>query len=50
MKYKLAAGKTAKSILISGGARVAPFDIKELKGIMEYDELSRVFDLHYDYH
>ena len=38
-KYKLAAGKTAKSILISCGARLAPFDIKELRDIMEYDEL-----------
>ncbi|WP_125143696.1 VirD4-like conjugal transfer protein, CD1115 family [Clostridium transplantifaecale] len=38
-KYKLAAGKTAKSILISCGARLAPFDIKELRGLMEYDEL-----------
>ncbi len=39
-KYKLAAGKTAKSILISCGARLAPFDIKELRAITEYDELS----------
>ena len=38
-KYKMAAGKTAKSILISCGARLAPFDIKELRDIMEYDEL-----------
>ncbi|KAF5076323.1 Type IV secretory system Conjugative DNA transfer [anaerobic digester metagenome] len=38
-KYKLAAGKTAKSILISCGARLAPFDIKELRGLTEYDEL-----------
>ena len=38
-KYKLAAGKTLKSILISCGARLAPFDIKELRGLMEYDEL-----------
>ena len=38
-KYKLAAGKTAKSILISRGARLAPFDIKELRDLMEYDEL-----------
>ena len=38
-KYKLAAGKTAKSILISCGARLAPFDIQELKEIMSYDEL-----------
>ena len=38
-KYKLAAGKTAKSILISCGARLAPFDIEELKEIMSYDEL-----------
>ena len=38
-KYKLAAGKTAKSILISCGARLAPFDIAELREIMSYDEL-----------
>ena len=38
-KYKLVAGKTAKSILISCGARLAPFDIKELRDLMEYDEL-----------
>ena len=38
-KYKLAAGKTAKSILISCGARLAPFDIKELRELMRYDEL-----------
>ena len=38
-KYKLAAGKTAKSILISCGARLAPFDIKELRELMEYDEM-----------
>ena len=38
-KYKLATGKTAKSILISCGARLAPFDIKELRDLMEYDEL-----------
>lgn len=38
-KYKLAAGKTAKSILISCGARLAPFDIKELRDLMTYDEL-----------
>ena len=38
-KYKLAAGKTAKSILISCGARLAPFDIKELRDLMSYDEL-----------
>ncbi|MEA5151328.1 MAG: type IV secretory system conjugative DNA transfer family protein [Oscillospiraceae bacterium] len=38
-KYKLAAGKTAKSILISCGARLAPFDIAELREIMAYDEL-----------
>lgn len=38
-KYKLAAGKTAKSILISCGARLAPFDIKELREIMSEDEL-----------
>ena len=39
-KYKMAAGKTAKSILISCGARLAPFDIRELRSLMEYDELS----------
>ena len=38
-KYKLAAGKTAKSILISCGARLAPFDIKEAREITMYDEL-----------
>ena len=38
-KYKLAAGKTAKSILISCGARLAPFDIRELRDLMSYDEL-----------
>ena len=38
-KYKMAAGKTAKSILISCGARLAPFDIAELRGIMSYDEM-----------
>ena len=38
-KYKLAAGKTAKSILISCGARLAPFDIRELRELMSYDEL-----------
>ena len=38
-KYKLAAGKTAKSILISCGARLAPFDIKELRDLMETDEM-----------
>ena len=38
-KYKMAAGKTAKSILISCGARLAPFDIRELRQLMEYDEL-----------
>ena len=37
--FKLAAGKTAKSILISCGARLAPFDIKELRDLMSYDEL-----------
>ena len=37
-KYKLAAGKTAKSILISCGARLAPFDIAELRELMSYDE------------
>ena len=38
-KFKLAAGKTAKSILISCGARLAPFDIKELRELTMYDEL-----------
>ena len=38
-KYKMAAGKTAKSILISCGARLAPFDIAELREIMSYDEM-----------
>lgn len=38
-KYKLSAGKTAKSILVSCGARLAPFDIKELREITAYDEL-----------
>jgi len=38
-KYKLAAGKTAKSILISCGARMAPFDIKEVRQLMEGDDL-----------
>ena len=38
-KYKLAAGKTAKSILISCGARLAPFDIQELRDLTAYDEL-----------
>ena len=38
-KYKLSAGKTAKSIMISCGARLAPFDIKELRDLMSYDEL-----------
>ena len=38
-KYRLAAGKTAKSILISCGARLAPFDIQELREITSYDEL-----------
>ena len=38
-KYKLAAGKTAKSILISCGSRLAPFDIQELREITAYDEL-----------
>ena len=38
-KYKLAAGKTAKSILISCGARLAPFDIPQLREVMAYDEL-----------
>lgn len=39
-KYKLAAGKTAKSILISCGARLAPFDIKELRELMSEDDLA----------
>ena len=39
-KYKLAARKTAKSILISCGARLAPFDIQELRDLMAYDELA----------
>ena len=38
-KFKLAAGKTSKSILVSCGARLAPFDIAELRDIMSYDEL-----------
>ena len=38
-KFKLAAGKTAKSILVSCGARLAPFDIKELRDLMAYDEM-----------
>ena len=38
-KYKLASGKTSKSILISCGARLAPFDIAELREVMRYDEL-----------
>lgn len=38
-KFKMAAGKTAKSILISCGARLAPFDIQELREIMSYDEM-----------
>ena len=38
-KYKLAAGKTAKSILISCAARLAPFDIEEVREILSYDEL-----------
>ena len=39
LKYKMASGKTAKSILISCGARLAPFDIKELRELMETDEM-----------
>ncbi len=39
IKFKLAAGKTSKSILVSCGARLAPFDIKELREITAYDEL-----------
>ena len=38
-KYKLSSGKTAKSILISCGARLAPFDIPQLREIMSYDEM-----------
>jgi type IV secretion system protein VirD4 len=38
-KFKMAAGKTAKSILVSCGARLSPFDIKELRDTLEYDEL-----------
>ncbi len=38
-KYKLAAGKTAKSIMISCGARLAPFDIEEVRNLMSHDEL-----------
>ena len=38
-KYKLAAGKTAKSILLSCGARLSPFDIQELRESMSYDEM-----------
>ena len=38
-KFKMAAGKTLKSILVSCGARLAPFDIRELRDLMEYDEL-----------
>jgi type IV secretion system protein VirD4 len=38
-KYKLAASKTAKSILISCGARLATFDIKEVRDLMNYDEM-----------
>ena len=38
-KFKMAAGKTLKSILVSCGARLAPFDIKELQDLMEFDEL-----------
>ena len=38
-KYRLAAGKTLKSILVSCGARLAPFDIKELRDLMAYDEM-----------
>lgn len=39
-KFKLAAGKTAKSILVSCGARMAPFDIQELRDLTAYDELA----------
>ena len=38
-KYKLASGKTARSILISCGARLAPFDIPQLREIISYDEM-----------
>jgi type IV secretion system protein VirD4 len=38
-KYKLSSGKTAKSILVSCGARLAPFDISELREVMSYDEM-----------
>jgi type IV secretion system protein VirD4 len=38
-KFRMAAGKTSKSILVSCGARLSPFDIKELRALMEYDEL-----------
>jgi len=38
-KYKMSAGKTAKSILVSCGARLSPFDIRELRELMEYDEM-----------
>ena len=38
-KFKLAAGKTLKSILVSAGARLAPFDIQEVREITMYDEL-----------
>jgi len=38
-KFKMAAGKTAKSILVSCGARLSPFDIKELRDLLEYDEM-----------
>ena len=40
-KFKMSEGKTLKSILISCGARLAPFDIKELRDLMEYDELEQ---------
>lgn len=39
LKFKMAAGKTLKSILISCGARLAPFDIQAVREMMEYDEL-----------
>ena len=39
-KFSMAAGKTAKSILVSCGARLSPFDIKELRTLMEYDEMA----------
>ena len=43
-KFKLAAGKTAKSILVSCGARLSPFDIAELRDVTAYDELNSTFN------